>query len=108
MIAIWGRGIKRMTNRNPNITSPNATGSFSEDPNQTGGTDLHNLSGTMNFTDQDHADTHTTSVTLKTAVLSSGSVIPASTLTDLSHAMTTSILSDSNGSGKLKWAFSAE
>jgi VCBS repeat-containing protein len=97
-----------MANHNPTITSPTATGSFSENANTTGSSALHNLSGTMNFTDSDTHDTHATSVTLKTAVLSSGAVIPASALSDLSHAVTTSILSDSNGSGKLKWAFSAE
>ena len=50
-----------MTNHNPTITSSNATGSFSENTNTTGSSALHILSGTMNFTDSDHSDTHTTS-----------------------------------------------
>jgi VCBS repeat-containing protein len=96
-----------MTNHNPNITSSNATGSFSENTNTTGSSSLHNLSGTMNFTDSDHSDAHTTSAALKTAVLSSGSVIPATSLAHINAAMSSSIQSDSNGSGKLKWNFSA-
>src|SRR5436189_3992063 len=96
-----------MTNHNPNITSSNATGSFSENADTTGSSALHSLTGTMNFTDSDHSDTHTTSSALKTAVLSSGSVIPATSLAHISAAMSSSIQSDSNGSGKLKWNFSA-
>ena len=42
-----------MSNHNPNITSSNASGSFSENANTTGSNALHNLSGTMNFTDSD-------------------------------------------------------
>ena len=56
-----------MTNHNPTITSSNATGSFSENTSTTGSSALHILSGTMNFTDSDHSDTHTTSASLKTA-----------------------------------------
>jgi VCBS repeat-containing protein len=97
-----------MTNHNPVITSANATGSFSETSNTTGSTTLHALSGTMNFTDADTHDTHTTGVTLKSAVLSSGSIIPATTLADLNSAMTSVIQTDSNGSGKLRWSFGAE
>lgn len=97
-----------MTNRNPSISSSNATGSFSESANTTGSNALHNLSGTMNFTDSDRNDTHTVSASLKTKTLSNGSVIPAATLAHINSAMSTSILNDSNGSGKLKWAFSAE
>lgn len=97
-----------MTNHNPSITSSNATGSFSENSNTTGSNALHQLSGTMNFNDSDRRDSHTTSASLKSAVLSSGSVIPASTLAHLNSAMSSIILSDSNGSGKLKWSFSAE
>jgi VCBS repeat-containing protein len=97
-----------MANYNPNITSSNATGSFSETANTTGSNALHNLSGTMNFTDRDRSDTHTTSSSLKSAVLSSGSVIPGATLAHINSAMSSTIQSDSNGSGKLKWTFSAE
>src|SRR3954466_11912522 len=97
-----------MTNNTPTITSSNATGSFSESANTTGSSALHLLSGTMNFADSDHTDTHTTNASLKTAVLSSGSIIPATTLADLSTAMSSLILTDSNGSGKLKWSFGAE
>jgi uncharacterized repeat protein (TIGR01451 family) len=97
-----------MTNHNPTITSSAATGSFSETANTTGSSALHLLSGTMNFTDSDHSDTHTTSASLKSAVLSSGSVIPAGSLAHFNTAMTSTIQSDSNGSGKLKWSFSDE
>lgn len=96
-----------MTNHNPTITSSAATGSFSENTNTTGSSALHLLSGTMNFTDSDHSDTHTTSASLKTAVWSGGSGVPAATLAAISSAMSSSIQSDSNGSGKLKWSFSA-
>ena len=95
-----------MTNHAPIITSKPAKGSFSELANTTGSTAPHQLSGTMNFTDADHSDTHSTSATLASAVLSSGSVIPASSLADFNTAMTSQILSDNNGSGQIKWAFS--
>src|SRR5688500_9950048 len=92
-----------MTNHNPTITSSNATGSFDENAGTTGSGALHTLSGTMSFKDSDHSDTHTTSAALKSAVLSSGSVIPATSLANISAAMSSSIQSDSNGLGKLKW-----
>ena len=66
-----------MANHNPTITSPSASGSFSENSNTTGSGALHTLTGTMNFTDSDHSDTHTTSAALKSAVWSGGSGIPA-------------------------------
>jgi VCBS repeat-containing protein len=96
-----------MTNHNPTITSSAATGSFSENTNTTGSGALHLLSGTMNFTDSDHGDTHTTTASLKSAVWSGGSGVPASSLAAINAAMSSSIQSDSNGSGKLKWNFSA-
>ncbi|WP_375413869.1 beta strand repeat-containing protein [uncultured Bradyrhizobium sp.] len=95
-----------MTNHTPVFTSSSATGSFSEIANTTDSTTLHTLSGTMNFTDADHSDTHTTVATLHSAVLSSGSVIPGTSLTHFQHAMTSQLISDSNGSGKIKWTFS--
>src|ERR1044072_568167 len=96
-----------MTNHNPTITSSAATGSFSENANTTGSGALHLLSGTMNFTDSDHSDTHTTAASLKSALWSGGSGIPASSLAAINAAMSSSVQSDSNGSGKLKWNFSA-
>lgn len=66
-----------MTNHTPVFTSSSATGSFTETANTTDSLALHLLSGTMNFTDADHSDTHTTSAALHSAVLSSGTVIPA-------------------------------
>ena len=95
-----------MTNHTPIFTSSSATGSFSEIANTTDSTALHLLSGTMNFTDTDHSDTHTTTATLHSAVLSSGTVIPAASLAHFNTAMTSQIMSDSNGSGKIKWSFS--
>jgi VCBS repeat-containing protein len=95
-----------MTNHAPIFTSSSAKGSFTELANTTGSTALHQLSGTFNFTDSDHSDTHTTSVTLHSAVLSSGSVIPTASLADFNTAMTSQILSDHSGSGQLKWSFS--
>ena len=97
-----------MTNHNPSISSSNATGSFSENANTTGSNALHTVTGTMNFTDSDRSDSHTVSASLKTKALSSGSVIPAATLANINSAMSTSIVTDSNGSGKLKWTFSEE
>src|SRR4051812_16396566 len=95
-----------MTNHAPTFTSSNATGSFTETANTTDSLTPHLLSGTMNFTDSDHSDTHTTSATLHSATVSGGTVIPASVLTHFNTAMTSSIQSDSNGSGKIKWSFS--
>ncbi len=95
-----------MTNHTPVFTSSSATGSFTETANTTDSTALHQLSGAMNFTDSDHSDTHTTSATLHSAVLSSGSVIPAASLAHFQAAMTSQITSDHNGSGALKWNFS--
>lgn len=95
-----------MTNHNPVFTSSSATGSFTETANTTDSTALHQLSGTMNFKDSDHSDTHTTSASLSSAVLSSGSIIPASSLAHFQTAMTSHITSDSNGTGKLTWSFS--
>ena len=97
-----------MTNHNPNITSSAATGSFSEDANTTGSTVDHVLTGTMNFTDSDHNDTHTTTTALKTAAWSGGSTLPVGALTKFQAGMTSSIVSDNNGSGKLKWTFSED
>src|SRR5262245_54587593 len=96
-----------MTNHNPTITSSAATGSFSENSNTTGSGALHLLSGTMNFKDSDNNDTHTTSASLKSAVLSNGSIIPADTLSHVAAAMSSTIQVDSNSNGKLKWSFSA-
>jgi VCBS repeat-containing protein len=95
-----------MTNHTPVFTSSSATGSFTEIANVTDSTTLHTLTGTMNFTDADHSDTHTTTATLHSAVLSSGSVIPAASLTHFNAAMTSHLVSDSNGSGKISWSFS--
>ena len=94
-----------MTNHSPVFTSSSATGSFSENTNTTGSSALHTLTGTMNFTDSDHSDTHTTSAALKSATVSGGTVIPASVLAHFQTAMTSQKISDSNGSGKIKWTF---
>jgi VCBS repeat-containing protein len=95
-----------VTNHAPTFTSSNATASFSENSNTTGSSAAHTASGTMNFTDSDHSDTHTTSVTLKT-VSWPGGTIPTASRNDLNAAMTSSILADNNGSGSIKWNFSA-
>ena len=95
-----------MTNHAPIFTSSSVNDSFSEFADTTGSTALHQLSGTMNFKDSDHSDTHTTSAFLFSAVLSSGSIIPATSLADFNTAMTSQIQSDNNGSGTLAWSFS--
>ena len=95
-----------MTNHAPTFTSSAATGSFSETADTSDSLTPHLLSGTMNFKDTDHSDTHTTSATLHSAVVSGGTVIPASVLAHFNTAMTSSILSDSNGTGKIQWSFS--
>jgi VCBS repeat-containing protein len=96
-----------MTNHTPTFTSSGATAGFSETSNTTGSTALHALSGTMNFKDSDRNDTHTTSASLKTVAWSGGSTIPTASRNDLNAALTSSILSDSNGNGTIKWSFSA-
>ncbi|QPF93845.1 beta strand repeat-containing protein [Bradyrhizobium commune] len=95
-----------MTNHTPTFTSSSASGSFTEFANTTDSTTLHNLSGTMSFKDSDKTDTHTTSASLHSAVLSSGTIIPAASLAHFQTAMQSQILSDSNGTGQLKWSFS--
>ncbi len=95
-----------MTNHTPVFTSSSASGSFTEIANTTDSTTLHTLTGTMNFTDADHTDTHTTTATLHSAVLSSGTVIPGASLAHFNAAMTSHLVSDSNGSGKISWSFS--
>jgi VCBS repeat-containing protein len=94
-----------MTNHTPVFTSSSATGSFTETANTTDSTALHTLTGTMNFKDSDHSDTHTTTATLNSASVSGGTIIPAASLAHFQAAMTSQITSDSNGSGKLKWTF---
>lgn len=95
-----------MTNQTPVFTSSSATGSFTEFANLNDLTTLHTLSGTMSFRDGDRTDTHTTSVTLHSAVVSGGTTVPAASLAHFQTAMQSQILSDSNGSGQLKWSFS--
>ncbi|MDP3074816.1 VCBS domain-containing protein [Bradyrhizobium sp.] len=95
-----------MTNQAPTFTSSNATGSFSEFADTTDSMVLHQLTGTMNFKDNNHGDSHTTAATLKSAVVSGGTVIPASALASFNTAMSSQILTDSNGSGMLRWSFS--
>ena len=95
-----------MTNHAPTFTGSSASGSFSEFSNTTDSTALHTLTGTMNFKDSDHSDTHTTSASLQSATLSTGSIIPSTSLAHFQTAMTSQITSDSNGTGKLKWLFS--
>lgn len=97
-----------MTNHTPVFTSSSATGSFTEFANSNDSTALHTLSGTMSFKDSDKTDTHTTIATLNSAVLSSGTVIPAASLAHLQTAMSSQILSDSNGSGQIEWDFSEQ
>jgi VCBS repeat-containing protein len=95
-----------MTNHAPTFTGSSASGSFSEFSNTTDSTALHTLTGTMNFKDSDHSDTHTTSASLHSATLSTGSIIPSTSLAHFQTAMTSQITSDNNGTGKLKWLFS--
>ena len=95
-----------MTNHTPVFTSSSATGSFTEFANLNDSTTLHALSGTMSFKDSDRTDSHTTSATLHSAVVSGGTVVPAASLAHFQTAMQSQILSDSNGSGQLKWNFS--
>ncbi|RXH08752.1 hypothetical protein EAS56_27955 [Bradyrhizobium guangzhouense] len=99
-------GIFSMTNHTPVFTSSSATGSLTEFADTTDSTALHTLSGTMSFKDSDKTDTHTTSALLQSAVLSSGTIIPATSLAHFQTAMQSQILSDSNGSGQIKWNFS--
>src|SRR3954447_10301935 len=95
-----------MTNHAPTFTGSSASGSFTEFANTTDSTALHTLTGTMNFKDTDHSDTHTTTALLHSASVSGGTIIPAASLGHFQAAMTSQITSDSNGSGKLKWTFS--
>ncbi|SEM32948.1 VCBS domain-containing protein [Bradyrhizobium sp. OK095] len=95
-----------MTNHTPVFTSSSATGSFTEFANLTDSTTLHTLSGTMSFKDSDKTDTHTTTATLHSAVVSGGTIVPAASLAHFQAAMQSQILSDSNGNGQLKWSFS--
>lgn len=80
-----------MTNHSPIFTSGPDSDSFGEFTNVTGSTTLHQESGTLNFKDSDKIDTHATSVALHSAVLSSGTVIPASPLAHFQAAMASQI-----------------
>src|SRR5882757_717508 len=95
-----------MTNHAPVFTSSSASGSFTETANTTDSTALHTLTGTMNFKDSDHSDTHTTTAALNSSSVSGGTIIPAASLAHFQAAMTSQVISDSNGSGKIKWSFS--
>src|SRR5260370_35632975 len=88
-----------MANHATIFTSSSATGSCSEFADTTDSTVLHQLSGTMNFKDSDHSDTHTTSAFLYSAVLSSGSVLPAASPAHFSTAITTQTPEASKGAG---------
>ncbi|WP_315837831.1 VCBS domain-containing protein [Bradyrhizobium prioriisuperbiae] len=96
-----------MSNHNPTFTSSAASTSFSETANTTNSATPHLATGTLGFRDSDRTDSHTTSASLRTASLSGGGGVPAAALADLNAAMSSSILSDSNGSGVVKWSFSA-
>jgi VCBS repeat-containing protein len=96
-----------MTNHNPTFTGPAATGSFNENANTTDSSALHTLSGLLSFKDSDHTDTHTTSAALRSAAWSSGHTVPSDSLTDFTHALASTIVSDSNGSGQIRWSFAA-
>ncbi|MEJ0076865.1 MAG: VCBS domain-containing protein [Alphaproteobacteria bacterium] len=95
-----------MTNHAPVFTTGSQNVSFTETANTTGSGSLHTLTGTLNFTDSDHTDTHTTSAALKSVVWSGGSGVPSTTLSDLATAMSSTITTDHNGSGSVKWTFS--
>jgi hypothetical protein len=101
-------GGSTMTNHTPTFTSSSESGSFTETAGTTGSTTDHLLSGTLNFTDSDHTDTHTTTAALKSVVWSGGSTIPTATLTDLTNAMSSVVQSDQHGSGAIQWSFAAE
>jgi VCBS repeat-containing protein len=96
-----------MTNHNPTFTGPAATASFSENANTTDSAALHTFTGLLNFKDSDHSDTHTTSASLRSAAWSSGNTVPSGELTDFNGALSSSIVSDSNGSGSIRWSFAA-
>ena len=96
-----------MTNHSPTFTSAAATGAFSENAGVTDSSALHTLSGILKFKDSDHTDTHTTTASFKSAAWSSGGTVPADSLADLSLALSSTITSDSNGSGSITWSFAA-
>jgi VCBS repeat-containing protein len=96
-----------MTNHNPTFTGPAATASFSENANTIDSAALHTFSGLLNFKDKDSTDTHTTSAGLFSAAWSSGHTVPSGELTDFDTALSSSIVSDSNGSGSIRWSFAA-
>lgn len=95
-----------MTNHTPVFTSSSATGSFTEFANLDDSTTLRTLSGTMSFKDSDKTDSHTTTATLHSAVVSGGTAVPTASLAHFQAAMQSQILSDSSGSGQIKWSFS--
>jgi VCBS repeat-containing protein len=96
-----------MPNHNPSFTGPAVTTSFSENSGTTGSSALHTVSGLLNFKDSDKTDTHTTSASLFSAAWSSGGTVPTASLNDLTNALTSTIVSDSSGSGQISWSFAA-
>jgi VCBS repeat-containing protein len=106
-LRVYQEGGRFVTNHNPTFTGPAATGSFGENANTTDSSALHTLSGLLNFKDKDNTDTHTTSASLFSAAWSSGHAVPTGELTDFNMALNSSIVSDSNGSGSIRWSFAA-
>ena len=90
-----------------------AAASITERANLTGQPTADTASGTLHFVDVDLTDTHTVAVAVSTATpphWSAGNAIPPQTLTDIQHALTSSIASghDSTGTqtGTINWKFS--
>lgn len=104
------------TNDVPNVTADHTVHGLSEttDAHEIGGIPTLTTAGTLDFTDVDLNDTHTTTSPTSTVSVSwekpdssSAGTVPAATLTALATALTTCIVSDSaNGAtGHIGWTF---
>ena len=88
-----------------------AAAQLTEQANTTALTTADTASGTFTFADVDLNDTHSVAVALSTATpphWSAGSTIPSLTLTDIQHALTATVATDSTGTqtGTIGWSFS--
>src|SRR5581483_8334838 len=96
-----------MPNHAPVFTSSEEDFNFNELASTTNSSTPDHLIGTLNFKDSDKTDTHTTSASLHSVVWSGGSSIPSTSLADLTAALSSTIHSDSNGTGQIAWSFTA-
>ncbi|WP_271553140.1 VCBS domain-containing protein, partial [Bradyrhizobium sp. CCBAU 45394] len=96
------------TNHSPTIVAKStvATASLSEKTNLTDSNTLDAASGMITFADQDHGNTHTSSVFLVSAVTSNAIPVPQSSQNAISSAFSAGVTSEKKGT--VSWSFSVQ